>query len=384
MELSEFERGRLSPKDGFSNYRIRPIDIKGRSGSSKWWLTSSEQLVYPCVEGVSVSYEHGARIIGRCGKWSCFTCGELNKRRLLGELQHCRGVHGGLSVFSVLTFWHRDGVVKNPTTGRVLSTDTQYAYLRKWYAVAGKILGTTARCSIPEDHKDGSLHMNVVWFGVKRSFTSCDIKNRLSQRDMRLQCSVCDACKLRREWTKISGAERSTHEITRGDIARYVGKYLTKDILHQRYYGGDKKRKRYSFSKSVKRSHTVVPVYRYIGNELRSKGLWKWGTKKQKGHERRIDYLTDEDIFLRDESIFRSGGWADKDGYWSERMDCSDRHRGLCDRVPYWSPSKQVAWDGKHWEWFAKTYGSDTHDLIQHRLERGRKYLREELGIDYD
>ena len=259
--------------------------------------------------------------------------------------------------------------------------DTQNAYIRKWYKAVEDIVGK-ARCSIPEPHRDGSQHMNVIWFGVKKGFTSCNILNRMNQRDMRLQCGSCNACAMREAWTRISGAERSTHEITTGDTARYVGKYLTKSWMEKWYELVN--RRRYSFSQAVKRAPSVVPVYRYIGQTIRDAGLWSWGVKKDIEDVRGKDYLTDEDIFLDDTSVFSVGNRGLDDGIWLERSGCSERHRGLCDIVPYWSPTKQKAWMDKHWEWFANAYGEDTRDMIQDKIYDAWEYVSPKLELKYD
>lgn len=377
MKLSEWERDHLSPKEGWSDLRVRPIDLQGAKVSNPWWLDAGEQLIYPCINGVSTSRLHGARPLGRCRKWTCRHCGEANKKRLLGEIGFCRSVHRGLAVFSVLTFWHKNGIVKNPRTGRVLSPDTQMAYIRKWYTKASKILRTNARCSIPEPHKDGSLHMNVIWFGVPRSFWSCNITNKMGQRDMRLQCGECFACGLRTEWTTISGASRSTHEVTSGDTARYVGKYLTKDWMQNWY--SETGKKRYSFSQSVKRLHSMVPVYRYIGQTLRDVGEWHWGAKKHGSDIRGTDYLSYEDVFLQDRSEYNRVSIDVPDGKWLPRESCSEKHHGLCDQVPYWSPTKQRAWDYKHWDWFADAYGEDTRQMIQDKIYNAWEFISPRL-----
>ena len=376
MQLSEWERDHLSPKDGWMPERVRPIDYAGHRASNPWWVTADEQLLYPCFEGVSTSNRHGVRFLGRCGKWTCRNCGEWKKQRLLGEIGFARSVHRGLAVFSVLTFWHKNGVVRNPRTGRILSLDTQRAYIRKWYKAVEEIVGK-ARCSIVEFHRDGSIHMNVIWFGVKRGFYSCPLLNRANIRDMRLQCGICDACRMRQEWTRISGAVRSTHEITTGNTARYVGKYLTKDVMSQRY--ATQRIHRFSFSQAVKRLPSVVPVYRYIGQTIRDAGLWRWGVKNGKSDERWIDYITDEGVFFADESTWHPAGGVDSDGKWLERELCSVEHHGLCDRVPYWSPTKQRAWDYKHWDWFAKTYGNDTREMIQDKIYDAWEYIMPRL-----
>lgn len=374
-QLSGWEREHLAPAEGFSHFRVRPIDLKGSGGSNPWWLVNDEQLLYPCFEGVSISKMHGVRPIGRCGKWTCRNCGELKKRKLAAEIGFCRSVHRGIAVFSVLTFWHKNGVVRNAKTGRVLSDATQMAYIRKWYGAASEVLGTDARCSVPEWHKDGSLHMNVIWFGVRRDFESCDITNKWGHRDMRLQCNRCHACQLRKSWLEISGAERSTHERTVGDTARYVGKYLTKSVTHQTHYTGEGRRKRYSFSHSVKRMPSIVPVYRYIGQTIRDADTWLWGKRTGKSDERWADYITDEGLFLQDESKYSPISDAPVDGMWLERAACSESHHGLCDRVPYWSPTKQRAWDYKHWDWFGRAYGEDTKQYLQDKIMTAWEYI---------
>ena len=196
-----------------------------------------------------------------------------------------------------------------------------------------------------------------------------------------MQCYACDACQMRIAWESISGAPRSTHEITKGDTARYVAKYLTKDVVSQRYTS--KKMHRYSFSRSVRRSPSIVPVYRYIGQTLRDASMWRWGQRNGIDDVRRKDYFTDEDIFLDDYSSFVGGPRGLDDGYWRNKSSCSDRHHGLCDRVPYWSPTKQRAWDYKHWDWFAKAYGVDTHDMLWDKIEHAWNYLLPKLeGLD--
>lgn len=371
---SEWDRRTLAPADGFQQERVREIDKRGVRLSNPFWLTPAQQLIYPCIEGVSVSKMHGARPIGRCGKWSCRNCGEVKKKSLISEIQHCRQEHRGIAVFSVLTWRSQDGRAIGKS-GRPISHDTQLEVITRWYKAASEILGTTARCSIPEWHKSGVMHMNVVWFGVGRDFASCPIRNKRHQYDMRLQCGMCHGCRLRQAWTALSGAPRSTHEHAGGTVAGYVAKYLTKDTIGQVYKPDDINMKRYSFSRSVKRPPSIVPVYRWIGQTLRDNGLWIWGRKQHEADKRWQDYITDEGLFLQDESTYQGVSVDNRDGKWLERASCSGAHRGLCDRVPYWSPTKQDAWGGKHWEWFAKLFGDDTVHMLKLKINNAFEYI---------
>ena len=192
---------------------------------------------------------------------------------------------------------------------------------------------------------------------------------------MRKQCLRCHACKLREIWTRISGAPRSTHEHAGGTVAGYVAKYLTKDSIGQSYKPESSVKKRYSFSRSVKRPPSIVPVYRWIGQTIRDHDLWIWGKKNHEADRRWTDYLTDEGLFLRDESRYNRIGIVNPDGKWVDRSICSREHRGLCDRVPYFSPTKCRAWGGRHWEWFARRFGDDTLQMIQKKINDGFEYI---------
>ena len=376
--FTEWDRRSLSPAPDFDERRVREIDKRGTRFSNPFWLVPEKQLIYPCIEGVSKSRLHGVRPIARCGRWECETCGEMLKLRLMGELEHCRQQHDGLPVFTVLT-WYNDGKSALGKTGKPISVETQMKHASRWRKLVSKRLGTTAYCQIPEWHKNGVLHINIVWFGVTRSFFSCDITNRFGEKDMRLQCRRCQACWMRSVWTAVSGAMRSTHEtITRG-VARYVAKYLTKDSIGFRYKPTDLRMKRYSFSRSCKRIPAVVPVYRWLGQTMRDEGIWKFGKKESQLDERLRDYITDEDLFHGDKSTYGTAGYDDYDGTWLPREQCSERHHGLCDKVPYWSPTKQVAWEGKHWDWFSRVFGKDTEAMVKQKIWRAWEYAEPQV-----
>lgn len=376
--LTSWERGFVDAKDGFNPLRLRELDYAGLRVSNPFWLVPERQLIYPCIEGVSKSRLHGVRPIGRCGKWDCQWCGDLLKGRLINEITHLRQVHDGLCVFSVLTFRGRESDALG-LSGNAIGIPTQLKYVSRWRGAVKPLLGTGAYTQIPEWHKSGVMHINIVWYGVDRGFTSCNIINRYGSEDMRLQCRVCTACQMRDAWLAISGATRSTHSITFGGVAPYVAKYLTKDTIGQRYKITETSMKRYSMGRDCKRLPTVVPVYRWIGQTLRDNGDWRWGRRRSKLDEPDRDYLTDERLFLHDKSQFGGAHEVDIDGLWLPREACSTKHHGLCDRVPYWSPTKQRAWGYQHWEWFARVFGEDTTEMIQRKIKGAWDYIAPQL-----
>ena len=377
--LSDFERSVYRPADGFLPERVRDVAIKGESYRNPFWLVPEHQLIYPCIEGVSVSKMHGARPIGRCGKATCYSCGELWKTRFIGELMHLRQEHDGLPVFSVLTFVSRNGKALGKS-GKPINLDTCKKYAARWRKAASKILKTDVYVQVPEWHKSGVVHFNVVWFGVDRGFMSCPIKNARGEDDMRLTCRMCQACSMRSAWTAISGAPRSTHEIASQGVAKYVAKYLTKDTIQQTWKPSEAgMMKRASFSRSCRRTPAIYPVYRWIGQTLRDNDAWYWGKKTHEADKRFQDYLTDEGLFLQDESSYKRFSIENPDGKWLKRSSCSEAHRGLCDRVPYFSPTKQAAWDGRHWEWFRRQFGNDTYEMIHQKIFKAWEFIMPRL-----
>ena len=376
--FTEWDRRSLSPALDFDERRVRDIDIRGTRYSNPFWLVPDEQLIYPCIEGVSVSKMHGARPIGRCGKWECKYCGEMLKARLIGELMHLRQEHDGLAVFTVLT-WYNDGESALGKSKRPISVETQLKHAARWRKEVKPLLGTDAYVQIPEWHKNGVMHLNLCWFGVRREFSSCNLINSRGSVDMRLECRYCTACRMRDVWRAISGATRSTHTAMVGGVASYVTKYLTKESIGQSYKPKTLTMKRYSMSRSCKRTPSVVPVYRWIGQTIRDSGNWIWGEKTHEADKRFQDYLTDEGLFLQDESNYQGFSIKAPDGKWLERSSCSEAHRGLCDRVPYWSPTKQNAWDGRHWQWFARQFGDDTLEMIQGKIVSAWEYIMPRL-----
>ena len=376
--FTEWDRRSLSPAPDFDERRVRNIDLRGTRYSNPFWLVPEKQLIYPCIEGVSKSRLHGVRPIGRCGRWECETCGEMLKRRLIGEIEHLRQQHDGYAVFTVLT-WYNDGKSALGKSGKPIGVETQLKQAARWRKAVKQVLGTDAYGQFPEWHKNGVMHLNLSWFGVSRGFTSCNVINSRGSVDMRLECRYCTACRLRDAWRVISGATRSTHTKMDGGIAPYVTKYLTKDSIGQRYKPTGLTMKRYSFSRTCKRTPSVVPVYRWLGQTMRDEGLWRFGKKESQLDERLRDYITDEDLFHGDRSTYGIAGYEDYDGVWLPRSVCSEKHHGLCDRVPYWSPTKQKAWGYKHWDWFKRQFGDDTEIMLKQKIWRAWQYVEPQV-----
>lgn len=371
MQFSEFDRRTLIPQHGFVKERVRPVDIWVPRPDNPFWGKSVKQPVFPCAEGVVYDRLHSFRILARCGKWICEYCGDVKTRALQSEIQVLRERHGGLPVFTVLTFkTSKSGRVKAKGKG-YLSDESVKAVIRRWCSLASKITGTKAYFKGFEPFKSGAPHCNIMWFGVRKDFTSCPIKDRKTKKyDMRLQCGVCDACELRGLWTSITGAERSTHVVATGNTASYVTKYLTKTHMEE-FDGFFDRFRRYSFSRSCKRSPSILPVYRYIGNWLRSSELWQFGVKKHKADRRGEDYLTDYFVFTGNETEyerFKPEKWS---GYMHERSICSEKHEMLCDPVPYWSPTRIRAWGGAEevWDWVARKWGEDTRQMLIQKIK---------------
>ena len=382
MELSEFERSWLSPASGFRKELVREFDLRQPTPSNPFWAKSEIQSVFPCSEGVVWDKLHGYRVLARCGKWTCDYCGDLRKGAIKSEIQALRERHQGLSVFSVLTFRTlKSGLVKAKGKG-YLSDASVKAVVRRFVGEAGKILGTRACFKGWEPHKSGAPHLNILWFGVRRDFTTCNILNKRDGKyDMRLQCRHCDACKLREIWRSITGAPRSTHVIVKGKAGGYVTKYITK--FGNEFNGFWERFRRYSFSRACKRSPDIVPVYRYIGNWLRHSGLWKHGLQKP-GLEKNVDYLTDYYLFTQNETEYKKVAEQVWQGYRHARKICAapqthtHTQHTICLPVPYWSPSRIHAWGGvdKVWEWFGRAYGEDTKELCIMNIKNAVEYYK--------
>lgn len=353
MQFSDFDWMVLQPEDGFINEKVRPIDRR-LPKVNPFWQFSTQQLVYPCGTGAVVDDYHSWRLIGRCGSWRCNACGPLNKSIFLSKCQWVRERHDGLVIFSVLTFRSKDGEVIG-RSGRPLSLASQKVQVRRWISLAGELLGTKAYCKVPEPHKSGVAHWNIIWFGGRRDFTSCPIINSKRKADMRLACNVCIACNLRSIWTKLSGAERSTHTHA-GEVARYVSKYLTKDWANSFYA----KNKRFFFSRACKTPPRIVPAYHWVYREA---------LKRDNGI---LD--TPFEYIFGEETKYNVDG-ADRqyfEGCRLERTSCSEKHRGLCDKVPMWSDSQIAAYGGidKVWEDFGRVFGKDTEFMVRDKIAR--------------
>ena len=385
MELSEFERSWLSPASGFEKELVRPIDLRQPTPSNPFWAKSEIQSVFPCSVGVIYDPLHKHRVLARCGKWTCEYCGDLRKGAIMSEIQALRERHKGLPVFSVLTFRTlKSGLVKAKGKG-YLSDASVKAIVRRFCGEAGKILGTQAYFKGWEPHKSGAPHCNIMWFGARRDFTTCNILNKRDGKyDMRLQCRHCDACRLREIWKSITGAPRSTHVIAKGKAGGYVTKYITK--FGNEFDGFWERFRRYSFSRACKRSPDIVPVYRYIGNWLRNSRLWKFGLP-EKGLEPQIDYLTDYYAFTRNETEFlkvKSSAW---EGWRKRRVICAapqthtHTQHTICLPVPYWSPSRILAWGGvdEVWNWFGRRFGEDTKELCIMNIKKVMNQYKEVL-----
>ena len=361
MEQTPFDRRTLQPQTGFNKHVVRDIDIWRGGTKNPFWGKSPKQVMFPCAKGVVYDKLHNYRTLARCGKWTCEYCGDVKKRSLQSEIGVLRERHRGLPVFSVLTFVGNDRGDCLGKSGIRLSDDSVKAIVRRFCVDAGKILGTKAWVKLPEPHKDGRPHWNIMWFGVRKDFTSCPILGKNGKYDMRLQCRVCDACKLRDLWRSLSGAERSTHVIATGSTASYVTKYITKTTTDE-FAGFFDRFRRYSFSRSCKRSPAIVPVYRFIANWLKSSGLWRYGVNDAKWKIPQKDYFTDYWVFTRNETKFEPYVNNDWRGFTRHREICSAPHESLCDVTPYWSPTRVRAWGGidEVWSWFSDTFGYDT------------------------
>ena len=371
MELTEFDRRTLRPQKGFNKHVTRPIDIYHGGAENPFWGKSSNQTVFPCAKGVVYDKLHSYRTLARCGKWTCEYCGDVKKRAVQSEIQLLRERHRGLPVFTVLTFRTlKSGLVRAKGKG-YLSDASVKAIVRRWCARVAKELDMPkAYFKGFEPFKSGAPHVNIMWFGVRRSFTSCPILDRRSGKyDMRLTCQHCDACRMREIWTELTGAERSTHVVATGNTASYVTKYITKTVMDE-FDGFFERFRRYSFSRACKRSPNLVPVYRYIGMWLRHSGLWKFGYP-EKGLEAQKDYLTDYYVFTRNETKFSKYVNLEVGGFARGRAICSSPHDTLCDIVPYWSPSRIRAWGGveETWESFSRMFGVDTMQMVINKIK---------------
>ena len=377
MELSVYERKALRPQTGWQDEKVRPIDLSNSSVSDPFWGKALKQIVFPCSAGVIYDELHNFRVLARCGKYTCDYCSELRKRVVQAEIQHLREVHKGIALFTVLTFYHGEGRVWNGRTGNLLSDDSVKAYVRRFCSEAAKITGTRAYFKGWEPHKDGSPHVNIMWFGVKRNFTSCNILDkRTGKYDIRKACLMCEACQLRSIWEDISGAPRSTHVRVTGKAASYVTKYISKwkdDGFYDRF-------RRYGFSQACKRSPNIVPVYQYISNWLKNNKLWKFGYP-DKNLTKGYDYWTPFNVFTGKDTEYMGVKNLNVDGYTRHREVCSEVHDSLCDPVPYWSPTRVRAWGGLDsvWDWFGGMFGKDTELMVTNKIKNNFEKYREVL-----
>lgn len=341
----------------------KPLRIK-----NPWWQKSQQQVLLPCQSGVVVDTHHGKRVLARCEKWTCQYCGPLKKKALTAEIGAVRENHDGLCVMSVLTFYHQDGTIINPRSGKRIAEASAKVYVRRWYALAKRILGTSARVTVPEFGKTGkNLHFNVIWFGVKRTYWDCGGRTQFGKVDARLWCGRCPGCQLRNLWTAVSGAVRSTHEVTRGNAAAYVAKYLMKE-LHETRKGW----KRFSWSRSAKRPPAVMPVYRYICQRLREGGMWFWGRRNSKADVEGRDYLCDSRVWWNDRPKYQvTDATGIPDGIVCKRDLCTNKHGGACDSVPYFSRSRIKAWGGVEatWRYVSKVWGEETSLMVESKIK---------------
>ena len=368
------------PKHGFQKEVYRPIDSL-RKNPNPFVYKHSEKVVYPCSPGVSVDGVHGAgRVIPQCGKWECDYCGPMKKSMLKREINDVRQRHGLNWLFSVLTFSSNRGRVRNAVTGNALAVSTQKQYYRKWIAEAKKVLGTAAYVMVPEWQRNGAIHFNICWFGVKDGFTDCVGKNNL---DLRRVCRRCKSCALRALWERISGAPRSTHGHVRGNVGGYVTKYITKALNHA---PGEATTRRYSFSQACRRSLQIMPVYQYLYRRLSEGGKWHLNRKKRKNDVKWRDYVTPSGAFFLTDSRFKIDA-ASVHGRRVPSPVCGKKHNMLCDTMSYMSPSRIRAWGDRDivWKEVERLHGVSTVRTLRKRLAHALWYTRKHLrGWRYD
>ena len=361
MELSDWDYQTLRPADGFVNERVRPVDLKLPKVRNPFTSFSHKQVVFKCGTGLVSDGSHGHRIIARCGLWSCRDCAELNRSVFLAKVAWVRQKHDGLCLFTVLTFRSKNGQALGKGS-KPIALSTQKRIVRDFVRDAGKLLSTTALVKSPETHRSGVLHWNIVWFGARRDFSSCNLINSRGTYDMRLQCGLCLGCSLRRLWERLSGAERSTHEQVRGNIAGYVSKYMTKDWGKSDVYDGTK---RFSFSRACRTPPSVIPAYQWIIKRLKLPvtEMYKEWFRDDDG----VRYVFDG----ADRQLF--------EGFRIERDTCSTAHSGACDKVPYFSPTQVRAYGGseKTWDSVDKAFGEGTSGIVRAKL---RALLRKRYG----
>ena len=324
--------------------------------------------MFPCTPGEVVDSQHGSRVIARCNRWQCENCGPSKRNALIAEIASVREHHGGMCVYSVLTFRHIDGRAVG-RAGTPLARTSIQQLVRRWYGIARSVLGTEARCTVVEFGKRGrNLHFNVVWFGVRRDYFDCTGRKSNGRVDARLWCGACSGCRLRKAWTSVSGAERSTHEVTHGNVASYVAKYLMKELDGSRPEGW----KRFSWSRSAKRPPVMVPAYRYITNRLKDTGNWIWGERQDKNDVEGRDYLAASRVWHGSVPTWRGshGSEGPAEGLHKVRRLCSGAHSAGCDTVPYWSKSRIRAWGGVDavWRWIGDRFGGDTLQMLHERI----------------
>lgn len=362
-------------KSGFQKEIYRPMDSR-RENPNPFVYKHTTKIAYPCSPGVTTDHRHGSRVIPQCGSWECEWCGPGKVMRLKQEIQELRLRHGGIPVFTVLTFSSRYGKARNYRTRNYLKIETQKQYYRKFVVEARKVLGTDAYVMIPEWQANGCIHFNIMWFGVdKESFSDCVGAKDL---DLRRICHRCTGCHLRRIWRRISGATRSTHGVVRRHAGAYATKYITKSVRHK---PDDNTTRRYSFSRACRRGYQIVPVYQYLYRRARTRGKWHLGVKDGESDEQFSDYLTPSNAYLGTDPKFHP-----RDGNpLSERHDnhiCGNEHDQLCDTMVYMSPTRMRAWGGEQamWDAVERDYGYDTVRLLRRRLAtalwRSRQFLR--------
>ena len=349
------------PKSGFQKEVYRPID-SARKNPNPFLYKHGEKVVYPCSPGVTADNKHGTRVIPQCGSWECEYCGPQKVSMLKKEITNVRQRHKDRWVFTVLTFSSRWGKARNYRTGNYLTPATQKQYYRKFVVEARKIIGTDAYCMVPEWQKNGCIHFNIVWFGV-RDFTDCVGKSNL---DLRRVCRRCKSCQLRAVWKAICGAPRSTHGFIRGNVGGYATKYVTKSMKYRP--DGDNTR-RYSFSQACKRSLQIVPVYQYLYRQARTRGKWHLGVKGGESDEQWYDYITPSNAYLMTDPKFHPRD-AHPFGERVENHICGSGHDMLCDTMVYMSPTRLRAWgsDDALWREVERVYGKYTLRTLRKRL----------------
>ena len=360
-------------KYGFQKEVYRPIDT-ARKNPNPFLYKHGEKVVYPCSPGMATDHRHGTRVIPQCGSWECVYCGPLKKAMLKKEINNVRQRHGKRWIFTVLTFSSVRGRARNYRTRNFLTPATQKQYYRKFVVAARKIIGTDAYCMIPEWQKNGTIHFNIVWFGVE-GFTDCVGKNDL---DLRRVCRRCNSCQLREVWKTISGAPRSTHGYIRGSVGGYATKYVTKST-HERPV--DDNTRRYSFSRACRRSIQIVPVYQYLYLKAREGNQWHLGAKKQHWQRNGRDYLAPSTAYLGIISEFKHRK-AHEHGERVANNICGKEHDLLCDTMVYMSPTRLRAWgsDDAMWREVERIYGKHTLRTLRSRLAeamwRSRNWIR--------